>query len=154
MTCLPPLEVSSSRPKPFSATQSFPGRYASLAKIGDFVRDIAQNSGFQDFAIYSIEMAVDEACSNIIEHAYEGEDKGQIRCSCLVESGVLTITLEDTGHPFNFSQAPIPNLSDNLDDREAHGLGLYFIRRWMDEVYFETSDEGNTLIMIKRKVNG
>ena len=132
-------------------SKSFAGRYSSLAKIGDFVRKIATNAGFESFAIYSIEMAVDEACSNIIEHAYGGEGKGNIRCTCDVSDYALTVSLQDTGRSFDPSTIKNPNLSDNLDDRQAHGLGLFFIRKWMDEVLFESNGKHNTLTMIKRR---
>ncbi len=115
------------------------------------MRQVAQDAGFESFAVYSIEMAVDEACSNIIEHAYGGEDKGVIHCTCSVSDESLTITLQDQGKSFDPSKIPQPNLSKNLDDRQANGLGLYFIRKWMDEVFFQTSGEGNMLKMVKRR---
>ena len=114
------------------------------------MRKIAQVAGFDDFALYSIEMAVDEACSNIIEHAYEGEGKGNIDCTCTVNESSLTITLKDRGKPFDPFQAPPPNLSPDLDKREAHGMGLYFILKWMDEVHFNNSQSENTLTLVKR----
>ena len=149
--CLPPLEVSNTRNSSFSKTKSFPGRYASLARIGDFVRKIAQDAGFESFAVYSIEMAVDEACSNIIEHAYEGEGKGDIRCTCSVTEEAMQVTIKDRGKPFDPSRVPPPNLSKNIDDRQAHGLGLHFIRKWMDEVQFLSKGAENILTMVKRK---
>lgn len=145
------MAVSKSSLPSFSASKSFPGSYESLAKIGEFVRSVAKDAGFGSFAIYSIEMAVDEACSNIIEHGYGGEGKGKIRCTCSVDDVNLTITLQDTGQTFNPSVIPSPNLSDNIDEREAHGLGLYFIRKWMDEVSFEHDGANNILTMVKRK---
>jgi len=145
------LEVSSTRRPPFSETKAFPGRYESLARIGDFVRIAAQEAGFEKFAVYSIEMAVDEACSNIIEHAYGGEGQGEIRCKCSVSDRSLTIELCDRGKSFDPSSVPPPNLSDNLEDREAHGLGLYFIRQWMDEVRFVSRGVENVLTMVKHR---
>ncbi len=125
--------------------------YESLARIADFVRDFAKNSGFQSFAVYSIEMAVDEACSNIIEHAYGGEGKGSIRCTCSYNGSKLAIIIKDQGKSFDPSSIPPPNLSDDIDEREAHGLGLYFIRQWMDEVTFHTAGSENILTMVKHK---
>jgi serine/threonine-protein kinase RsbW len=151
MTCLLPLEVSKSRKFPFSETRSFPGSYKSLARIGGFVRKIAQDAGFENFAIYSIELAVDEACSNIIEHAYQGEGKGSIHCTCFASETTLTIVLKDKGQSFDSSNVSQPNLSHNLDEREAHGLGLYFIRQWMDEVNFASNGTENILTMVKRR---
>jgi serine/threonine-protein kinase RsbW len=132
-------------------SKSFPGNYESLAKIGDFIRQIATDAGFESFAVYSIEMAVDEACSNIIEHGYGGEDKGKINCTCSVSSQALTITLQDTGKSFDPSTVDEPNLSENLEERQAHGLGLFFIRQWMDDVQFESNGMQNTLTMTKRR---
>jgi anti-sigma regulatory factor (Ser/Thr protein kinase) len=145
------LEASKPGKPPFSETQSFPGKYESLARIGDFVRRVAKDASFEKFSVYSIEMAVDEACSNIIEHAYGGEDKGEIRCTCSVSEQALTITLADKGQSFDPFSVPPPNLSSNLDDREAHGLGLYFIRQWMDEVAFHSTGSENILTMVKRR---
>ena len=132
-------------------SKSFPGSYESLAKIGDFVREIATDAGFESFAVYSIEMAVDEACSNIIEHGYGGEGKGKINCTCSVTNQALTISLQDTGKSFDPSTVDEPNLSENLEERQAHGLGLFFIRQWMDEVRFESNGMQNTLTMLKRR---
>lgn len=145
------MEVFSARKFPVTLTKSFPGKYDSLVRIGDFVRKIAEDAGFERFAIYSIEMAVDEACSNIIEHAYGGEEKGNIQCTCSVNEENLTITLRDQGKTFDLTKVPSPNLSKNIEDREAHGLGLYFIRQWMDEVTFTSSEGENIFVMVKRK---
>lgn len=115
------------------------------------MREIAKDAGFGKFAIYSIELAVDEACSNIIEHAYQGEGKGNICCTCSANETKLTITLKDRGQSFDPSNISQPNLSQDINEREAHGLGLYFIHQWMDEVDFATNGLENVLIMVKRK---
>jgi serine/threonine-protein kinase RsbW len=115
------------------------------------VRPIAKEAGFDSFGIYSIEMAVDEACSNIIEHAYGQEGAGEIRCTCEFDEKHFKITLADRGQPFDPSKVPHPNLSDNLAERQAHGLGLHFIRKWMDEVHFISKGAENVLTMVKRR---
>ncbi len=97
-------------------------------------------------------MAVDEACSNIIEHAYGGEGKGDIICCCDPAPGSLTITLKDTGRAFDPAEIAPPNTEAPLEERESHGLGLYFINQLMDEVHFDFSDQKtNVLVMVKRK---
>ncbi len=131
-------------------TVIFPGRYDSLAKIAELVQQAAQELGLDSCAAYSAETAVDEACSNIIEHAYGGEDKGIIEFTYLTENNQLTVILRDHGKKFNPSKARKPNLSASLKDRPSHGLGLYFMQQWMDEVRFEYVDGHNVLTMIKR----
>jgi serine/threonine-protein kinase RsbW len=130
-------------------TLTFPGRYDSLNKIASFVRQAAQEAHLNDFAAYEVETAIDEACSNIIEHAYGGEDLGTIECSYLVSKDHLTIVLRDHGKPFDPSKIPTPDLKRSLGSRKTHGLGLYIMRQWMDRVEFDTTKDTNILTMIK-----
>lgn len=135
-----------------SQTAMFPGRFDNLAAIGEFVSRAAEAAGLDDRAVYEVQMAVDEACSNIIEHAYGGEGHGPIECTCRVEDEGLTVVLYDQGRRFDPSSVPAPDLSSRLEDRTGGGLGLYFMRQLMDEVRFEfTPDAGNRLTMVKRR---
>lgn len=146
------MEVSNQSVTPQVITRSFPGRYDSLALIGEFIRGMAHKAGLGNFAAYTVEMAVDEACSNIIEHAYGGEDRGEILFTCKVSKQGLTIILEDFGKPFDPEIIGDPDVSGPLEDRPNHGLGLYFIRQWMDEVDFEFKENsGNRLTLFKKR---
>ena len=133
-------------------TRIFPARYESLEAIDRFVADAAEEAGFDKSAAYQVRLAVDEACSNIIKHAYGGEGRGVIECSCHAHDDDLTVVLRDQGQPFDPDSVPPPNLSDNLEERTGGGLGLYFIRKIMDEVDFESESEtGNVLTLVKHK---
>jgi serine/threonine-protein kinase RsbW len=133
-------------------TKKFPGRFDSLSKMSEFVTRAASAAGFSQTAIYAVEMAVDEACTNIIEHAYGGEERGDIECTCQVSEGELTVTLRDFGRPFDPSGVPEPNIHAGLEERREGGLGLFLMRKLMDEVHFEfTADSGNVLTLVKRK---
>ncbi len=132
-------------------TMSFPGRYESLAEIATFVRQAGEDAELSNFDIYAVETAVDEACSNIIEHGYEGEDLGEITVSVEITGESLTVILKDGGRSFDPSGIPDPKLNAPLEEREAHGLGLYFMKQLMDEVRFDFDPSGNTLTMVKRK---
>ncbi len=117
----------------------FPGRYENLEKICDLVTDQAVEAGFDDTAVYAIQTAVDEACSNIIEHAYGGEDNGDIEISITTNKQCIKIKLVDHGKPFDPNSIPEPNIGADLEQRQAHGLGLYFMHKLMDDVCFEFS---------------
>ncbi|MFQ6100378.1 MAG: ATP-binding protein [Anaerolineae bacterium] len=135
-----------------SQTRTFPGRFDSLAAIGEFTTRAAEAAGLDARAAYAVQMAVDEACSNIIEHAYGGEDRGDIECTYCINDDGLTVILRDHGCPFDPTCVPEPDLHASLENRETGGLGLYFIRQLMDEVRFEfTPDSGNVLTMMKRR---
>jgi len=132
-------------------TKTFPGVYASLSEIADFVRDAAEDIGFNPADLFSLETAVDEAVSNIIEHAYEGEGKGDIACTVVPQFEALQIILEDHGQSFDPSCVPIPDITANLDERTDHGLGVYMMCQLLDDIHFEFLDGTNRLTLLKKK---
>jgi serine/threonine-protein kinase RsbW len=135
----------------------YTARFENLDHIRDFVAGLAEKCGLEPSAVYAVQLAVDEAFSNIIEHAYGGESDDMIECTGKVNRGELSITLRDCGKSFNPEAVPDPDLMADLEDREIGGLGLYFIRQLMDEISFEfmrdpkTGKTCNVLRMVKRK---
>jgi len=130
-----------------------PGRFEYLATIADFISEAGRDAGFDQDMIFHVQMAVDEACSNVIEHAYQGQDRGDITLSCDCNGKEWIIAIYDTGRSFDPSLVPEPNLKANLDEIKTGGLGLYFMRQLMDEVEFSFDRErGNKLRMVKRGV--
>jgi len=130
-----------------------PGRFESLAQIAEFVQSAVRAAGWDDDENFRIQMAVDEACSNIIEHAYGPHHLGSIDIACCVQDqGDLVIKIRDSGQPFNPAQVPDPPIGTSLDELPEGGLGLYFMRKLMDEVKFRFDERGgNELTMIKRR---
>jgi serine/threonine-protein kinase RsbW len=133
-------------------TVTFSGQYENLAKISDLIVQQAKEAGLDEADIYAVDLAVDEAITNIIEHAYGGEGIGNIQCTCQVKEDGLTITLRDFGRPFNPEEVPAPNIKARLKDLRSGGAGLFLIRKMMDEVRFEFDPStGNLLTMVKHK---
>lgn len=128
-------------------------KFEYLDEIREFVGEIARAGGFGSKDVYDIQLAVDEAASNIIEHAYEGVKNGVLEISCGVKDGAMTIVMVDYGESFDASVIPVPNLKADLSERKIGGLGIFLMRKLMDEVYYESRrDRGNILTMIKRRV--
>jgi serine/threonine-protein kinase RsbW len=133
-------------------TRIFPAQYESLAAIGQFIAAATEQAGFDACTAYQIQLAVDEACSNIIEHAYGGEGADVIECTYRIRREEFIVVLRDYGRPFEPETVPKPNLSANIEERPGGGLGLYLIRQIMDEVNFDfESGAGNVLTMVKRR---
>lgn len=133
-------------------TRTFLGLYKNLAKIGEFVTQAAEQAGFDSEQVYAINLAVNEACANIIEHGYGGEGQGEITCSCRLTDEGITIVIRDEGERFYPEEVPEPDYDVPLEKLKPRGAGLYLIREMMDEVDFKfDQDEGNTLTMKKRK---
>ncbi|MFH2102616.1 MAG: ATP-binding protein [Chloroflexota bacterium] len=131
-------------------TEIFSADFVQLDSIREFVGQAARDADMGDVEIYHLQMAVDEACSNIIEHAYAGMEAGDIECTCVNSDVGLTVILRDHGKPFAPSLVPEPDLSADLLSRRVGGVGLHIIRSLMDEVMFEQLGEsGNVLTMVK-----
>lgn len=133
-------------------TVQYAAKFEYLDEIREFVGGIARAGGFSDKDVYNIQLATDEAASNIIEHAYENITDGILELSCGMQGDAITIILIDRGESFDPSEVPLPDLKADLSDRKIGGLGIFLMRKLMDEVHYEPkSDKSNVLTMIKRK---
>jgi len=132
-------------------TVQFAAKFEFLDEIRDFVGRVARESGFGDRDVYNIQLATDEAASNIIEHAYDGVADGVLEISCGVKGSDMTIVLIDHGESFDPSEVPAPDLQADLSERKIGGLGIFLMRKLMDEVHYEARQKNNTLTLIKRK---
>jgi serine/threonine-protein kinase RsbW len=128
-----------------------PARYDRIKQVCSFVVDAAHSAGLDESAVFHCQIAVDEACTNIIEHGYRGEEKGNIEVVCQIEPGILKIELRDQAPPFDITRVPEPEFNKPLEETSIGGLGIYFMKRMMDEVSFEHTGGSNRLVMVKRK---
>ena len=132
-------------------------QFENLERVRSFATRYAEVYGLGPEDVYSVKLAVDEAFTNIVEHAYGGECDEEIECTCQITEEGLVISLRDCGYPFDPNKVPDPDLEAELQDREVGGLGLYFIRQLMDKVEFQFINEPenkrrcNKLRMVKRK---
>lgn len=127
-----------------------PSRTDCLELIRDFVTKIAGKAGAEAQSVDEIELAVDEACANVMLHAH-GRDPGkQIAIVVYLEPSRLTIGVKDEGALFDPTKVPSPDMEEYLRTRKVGGLGIYLIRRLMDEVEYRTGEDGkNELRMVK-----
>ena len=134
-------------------TLTIPGRFENLARISDFITQAARDAGFGADDVFHIQMAVDEACSNVIEHAYGQQLRGDITIACRVEGSRFQVDVHDHGQPFDPGEVPVPRFDPqavDLDEIKVGGLGIFFMRKLMDEVTFRFDEAtGNHLTMIK-----
>ncbi len=132
--------------------QRFLANYTSLDEIRSCVGQAARNARLDDKAVYAVQLAVDEACTNIIDYAYGGETTKEIRIDCQITLDALTVTIEDDGKPFDIHAASSPDLNLPLSERQVGGLGIFLINNLMDAVQHETLGEvGNRLLLSKQR---
>lgn len=133
------------------ATATFPASFEYLDEIRELVAEIARAGGFSEKTIYSLQLAADEAATNIIEHAYAGVKNASVSIACEMQGDKIVIAMHDTGKAFDSKTVKEPNLTADLAKRQIGGLGVYLMRKLMDTVHYESSKSGNLLTMTKRR---
>jgi serine/threonine-protein kinase RsbW len=131
-------------------TITLPAELDSLAKISEFISDGTTRAGLDDHAAWQVQLAVDEAATNIIQHSYDGMTPGSIVLTWRRDENEFIVTLLDHGHSFNPDEVPSPDVKSPLEERQAGGLGLFIMGQLMDTVNFTFDpNEGNLLTMTK-----
>ncbi len=127
-----------------------PGIQALVPDICDFVSATARRANLNERAVYHCQMAVDEACTNIIEHGFGGSGKrGTIEVVCREAPDRYTVAVYDDGPPFNPIQREDPDPNTPLAEREPGGWGIFFIKKMMDEVEYSFEESRNCLTLTK-----
>jgi serine/threonine-protein kinase RsbW len=117
----------------------------------DCVAQAAAACGCDTQALYQIQVAVDEVCANVVQHAYKGMEPGDMEVSCYYDDLTFVIRVRDWGRAFDPDSIAAPNLEAPLDERSLGGLGLFLVRQFMDGVEFTfDAERGNELVLTKR----
>ncbi len=120
---------------------------SQMSAVRAAMRASARAFGFDEDTVHHLVLAVDEACTNIIRYAYEGRRDGKIEMDVSEEGGAWEVRLRDYGKKCDPAR---------LKGRELHevrpgGLGLHFIRKAFDEVFFDHSPEKGTCLILRKK---
>ena len=119
------------------------------------VRVFAKKQGVDSKKIHQIELAVEEIVVNIIHYAYPPDSPGDIEIHCgFEEEKKLIIEIIDWGIPFDPLSVPEPDTETDLEDRDIGGLGIFFVRKLMDEVYYRREAGKNVLTLVMYLFSG
>jgi serine/threonine-protein kinase RsbW len=131
-----------------------PSRTEFLAAIRDVTRRMAETAGFDGAQADQLALAVDEASTNVIEHAYRGAPGRTIELRFRDEDGVLRVDVVDDGEPVDPRAVPQVDLQRYASERRTGGLGMHLMGRIMDSVTFRRAARRNVCCMVKRKPAG
>jgi serine/threonine-protein kinase RsbW len=124
----------------------------NLEVAADFVAKTMRELGAgNEKDVFDVQLAVDEALTNIIEHAYSGQQHGEIviRCALSDSKKEFTVQLIDHGKPFDPRTVAEPDTEAALEDRRRGGLGVFFIKSYVQTVKYSVNVKGNELTMTK-----
>ena len=138
-------------------TLHLPCRYSYLRMIRQSVIDTSARSGMSEFKSAQLEMAVDEACANVIEHSYGGEANAMnnpnhpgLRINLMQSNDHIVIEIFDRGEGFEFDTQQVVNPDEYVANERQRGLGMFIIRKFVDEVTYERgTSSGNCLRLTK-----
>ena len=128
-----------------------PSRTEFLAAIRDVTRRLAEAAGFDGAQADQLALAVDEASTNVIEHAYRGAPGHTIELRFRDEDGVLRVDVVDDGEAVDPRAVPQVDLQRYASERRTGGLGMHLMGRIMDSVTFRRVGGRNVCCMVKRK---
>ena len=130
---------------------TIPSRTSQLARVRRCVMDWAQEAGLSDSDAQALQMAVDEACANAIEHAYAGRTDGSVEIEATLKRDALVITVRHRGEPFDPKLHTISALTTMRDQRRIHGYGLHLMQRLTDDLSFRTKGRTSEVRLTKRR---
>jgi anti-anti-sigma factor len=120
-----------------------------LSRVRDFVVNVCETASFSPRETSNTKLAIDEACTNIIKHAYT-EKSGDIKVRAEISSGQVMFRIYDTGEHFDFASIKDPDLDQYVESGKKGGLGVFLINRLMDGVEYRANPDGNELVLAKK----
>ncbi len=133
-----------------SDTATFSATLDSLAEIRGLVDRCCRRAGAAVETCHAVVLAVDEVCTNVIEHGYAGRDDGELRLRCDASGDEIRIVIGDSGRVFDPADAPAPELDADWQERPIGGLGWHLVRGMVDDVRYRSGDGGNQVTLVKR----
>jgi serine/threonine-protein kinase RsbW len=114
-----------------------PSQTDNLELIRAFIGKVAEKVGFEDNDIGKIELACDEACTNVIKHAYDKNENKSLDVAVKIDFQKFTIVVTDHGKGFKPKEFQMPDMKEYLAELRVGGLGIYLMKTLMDEVDYE-----------------
>lgn len=130
---------------------SVPASTAYISAVRDFVGLYANQFGFTDREVDEVRLAVDEAYTNVIKHAYQFDDNQRVLISIGAVNDEFWVSITDQGRAFNPEQYSEPDIKERIRLKKRGGVGVYLIRRLMDAVEYNNMGGTNEIRMTKRR---
>lgn len=129
---------------------TIPASTEFLSEARDFVANYAEKMGFGADAIEQVRMAVDEACTNVIKHAYQYDSNKHLQIQVDQKKNEMWVSITDEGIAFDPSKYTEPDLEKRIKERRGGGFGIYLIKKFMDSVEYRKTGASNELKMSKK----
>ena len=126
------------------STIRLPAKLDNLYKFMDVVSHRAKEQGFTQKRISDIELAMEEALVNIFNYAYH-DNIGDVEVACSTDNDLFIVDIIDSGIPFNLLSYKDPDLISDISERKIGGLGVFLMKKLMDDVQYRRENDKNLL---------
>jgi len=127
-----------------------PAKIESWARVRDFLESYLEKRDCTPREQTQVLIAAEEIFINIASYAYEGEGGSAVVRLKLEQGNVLSLQFEDGGKPYNPLENEDPDIALSAEEREVGGLGIYLVKKSMDNVTYQYVDGKNCLTLVKR----
>ena len=142
-------------------TINMPCQYGFLRIARQSVMDFCNRAGLTEYKASQLEMAVDEACANIIEHSYGGEvtfddttaSHPGLQMNLIHRGNAIVVEIHDFGRGFDHADLDEVSPEQYLENHRERGLGMYIIQNFVDDMEYvrgDGKDRGNCLRPVKK----
>lgn len=121
-----------------------------IPQLADFIETIASEANLDQGLAMSLNLALEEAVTNVIEYAYPEGSDGLVDIEAVIREGQLDFIISDSGKPFDPTAKPEVDITAGVEERPIGGLGIHLVRHIMDSVSYKREDGKNYLTMIKK----
>ncbi|MFQ5648432.1 MAG: ATP-binding protein [bacterium] len=130
-----------------------PSQSDNLVLIRELVSRVAEQVGFDHDEASKIELAVDEACTNVIKHAYGNNSNEIIDVMIKIDKKKLIIIVSDRGKGFDPDDVGMPDLTESMKHGRKGGLGICLIKTLMDKVDFQMKPGSKNQVRMVKYLN-
>lgn len=130
----------------------FPAKINELDNVINFVSNLLENANVDNKTIYKFNICVEEIFVNIAHYAYP-KRSGVATISVLIENDSIVISFKDSGIPFNPLSKDDPDITLSSEERPIGGLGIFMVKKMVDDMYYEYKDSMN-ILTIRKLIKG
>ena len=128
-------------------------RTENLTTVREFISSAVEEINTPQDIAGDIVLAVDEACTNIIKHAYKFYPDGDINIKLRYSEQKITVKITDHGSPFSPEAVPTPDLQKYFEEKRVGGLGMYLMKSLMDDVRYKSVPGKYNQVLLTKKLN-
>lgn len=151
------LSINSNHPgcklKSAKVKKTFKSITGNLSEIRNFTEDFLISNRVIEEDRENIILAIDEACTNKIKHAYHLDPTNDILISLEIKDQLFIAEISDWGEKFDPDIIPVPNINDNYKNQRKGGYGIYLMKKLMDKIEYEFSKDGENKIILQKEIN-